>query len=418
MGGIARTAAGGWWPLVLFFAANVLFAAGLFAHAFLYNFYLDELRLAESVLGLAAASLTAGGLAALFPAGLLVDRLGCGVAYLSAVALAAGGLIAGAIVNAPAQIYVAAFVAGAGAAMWRVASGPILMRLAAPSLRPRAFSWNVALLVGSGALWTAVSGAVPAGLRMLFGLDELNAIRGGLVLGACGTALAAPLFVLASRSRTAAAVPTSSGEAASLRTVVRGLRLPGRLMAVIALVTLWMTAGGLVIPFFNIYFQRVHDLAIGRIGVIFALAQGLTALVIFGSGLAATHLGPRRLLAAWTILFAPALWGLAPVSALGLAVVLYLVQGFVPPATNPLIDQILLEAAPPRRHGAISSWRNGATELSGLVGAGAAGWLLETGSFGHLFGVAGGVAALGAAGLLISLRRLDSESRVAKPVNR
>ena len=48
----AGAEAGGWVPVALFFVANVLFGAGLFSHAFLYNFYLDELQLGESVMGL------------------------------------------------------------------------------------------------------------------------------------------------------------------------------------------------------------------------------------------------------------------------------------------------------------------------------------------------------------------------------
>ena len=63
--------------LGLLFGGNVLFAAGLFFHAFLYNFYLDAIGHSEAVMGYAAASLTAGGLAALLPAGKLVDKLGC-----------------------------------------------------------------------------------------------------------------------------------------------------------------------------------------------------------------------------------------------------------------------------------------------------------------------------------------------------
>ncbi len=387
----------GWSPVVLFFAANVMFGAGLFAHAFLYNFYLDELQHSESVFGIAAAALTAGGLTALLPAGLVVDRLGTTVTFIGAVALASAGLLAGALVIEPWPIYGAAFVAGAGTTTWRVAMGPIIMRLATPGMRSRAFSWNVALLLGSGALWTAGSGAFPQWLEDSFGFEHLNAIRSALVFGAAWTALSAVPFLLAARGRLHP--DGGSPRRQSRRSVAAlfpGLRIPGSLLALVALVALWMSAGGLVIPFFNIYFQRLHGLAIDRIGLIFALVQAVTALVVFGSGLASSWLGPRRVLVIWMLIFAPALWGLVAVSAAELAILLFLIQGLVPPATNPLIDQILLESAVPEQHGAISSWRNGATELSGLIGAGAGGLLLEFGSFPLLFGVAGVVALLGA----------------------
>lgn len=396
-----------WSSVVLFFAANVLFGAGLFAHAFLYNFYLDALQHSESVLGIAAAALTAGGLMALLPAGLVVDRLGSAIAYLGAASLATAGLVSGAVAVEPLSIYAAAFVAGAGTATWRVAMGPIIMQLARADMRARVFSWNVALLVGSGAVWTAASGALPGWLQAVISLDYLNAIRCGLVLGAAGTALSALPFLFARAGRSSAVVRPRPDQAARLPALFRDLRIPGSLAVMVALVALWMSAGGLVIPFFNIYFQRVHDLAIDRIGLIFALVQATTAVVIFGSGLVASRVGTRRALVAWMLLFAPVLWSLAAVSAVELAILLFLIQGLVPPATNPLIDQALLECAPADKRGAVSSWRNGATELSGLIGAGVGGWLLERGSFSVLFGVAGLIALLGALTLGRAIKRED-----------
>ncbi|UCF18821.1 MAG: MFS transporter [Gemmatimonadota bacterium] len=400
--------AAGWVPVALFFVANILFGAGLFSHAFLYNFYLDELRLGESVMGLAAATLTAGGLAALLPAGIVVDRLGTAVAFLVAATLAVAGLVAGAFVTGPLLIYAAAFLAGAGTATWRVAMGPILLQLARPAMRARAFSWNVALLVGSGAAWTAASGALPGWSEALLGVDRLSGIRVGLVLGAGGTALSAAVFFFANRGRLRAGATAERGPV-SIPAILQGLRIPAALLTLVVLVALWMSAAGLVIPFFNLYFLREHGLPLDRIGLIFAVSQAAAAVVIFGSGEVASRLGPRRTLAAWMLLFAPALWMLAAASAVELAILLFLVQGLVPPATNPLIDQILLERAPPRRRGAVSSWRNAATDVSGFVGATAGGAVLELGSFDGLFALAGGLGLLGAMALIIGLKRLTSQ---------
>ncbi len=111
-------------PLGPLFAGNVLFGAGLFFHAFLYNFYLEALGHPETVMGYAAASLTVGGLAALLPAGRLVDTLGARVVLRGAVVLGAVGLVAGAVVARPAMVYAAAVAAGAGAGSWRAAQGP------------------------------------------------------------------------------------------------------------------------------------------------------------------------------------------------------------------------------------------------------------------------------------------------------
>jgi MFS family permease len=389
--------------LARFFGANIMFAAGLFAHAFLYNFYLESVGAGAALMGGAAASLTAGGLVALIPAGRLVDRRGPGSAYVAGAVLAATGLIWSAWVSSPAGVYATGFLAGAGTSAWRVSMGPAIMRLADERTRSRAFSWNVALLVASGSVWTAIAGAAPGwvGAR---GLGATESLRTALVAGALLTLIAA--LALPRRHVRAAVADTHRGTVQDA--AERASSMPRSFAFVILVVAVWMCAGGLVLPFFNVFFQRAHSLSIGRIGTIFGAAQLATAAVLALSAEAAARAGPRRVLAAWTVLFAPALLALAWAGSPGLAVALYLVAGFVPPATNPLIDQVLLEDVPPTRHGFVSTWRNGATELSGLLGASIGGILLEATSFAVLFSVAGAVAALGAGALFIVLRRFDA----------
>jgi MFS family permease len=397
--------------VVAYFVANALFAAGLFAHAFLYNFYLDALGLGEGVMGVAAAALTAGGLAALIPAGLVTDRLGPAKTFLLASAVCATGLAAGGVVATRSGVYAAAAVAGMGAAAWRVAMGPLLLRLAPGRLRSRVFSWNVALLVGSGAAWTAIAGSVPGWIEQTTGLGGAPAIRGALLAGAVLTGLSAVVFLPVSRALRAARTERPT----TVRPSLSELRIPPVLAAGVLAVFLWMVAGGLVIPFFNLYFSRVHALPVDRIGALFAVAQAFTAVALVASGEAAGRLGARRVLAAWSLLFAPVLWLLPLADALPLALALFFVQGLVPPATNPLIDQVLLERAPAGRHGAVSSWRNAATETSGLVGAALGGFLLERQSFTVLFVTAASVAAAGALALVVWLRAHSGQTPPSPP---
>jgi MFS family permease len=381
------------------FAANVLFGAGLFAHAFLYNFYLEGLGQGESLMGLAAASLTAGGLVALGPAGVVVDRVGPRAAFAGAAGLAALGLAAGALVRAPLAVDAAAFLAGMGTASWRVAGGPLLLRLAPAHLRARAFSWNVAVLLGSGAVWTAAAGAVPSWLEGV-GATAQAGLRGALLLGAGATGLSALLML---------ALPSveRDGDASRVRgaSALSALAIPRSLLGVVALVAVWMAASAIVLPFFNLYFTRVHGLPVERVGALFATVQLVTAGILLVSGELAARAGPLRVLAGWVVVFAPALWGLAAIKALGPAIALYLLQNLVPPATNPLLDQLLLERAPPGRQGAVSGWRNGATDGAGLVGAAVGGALLERAGFAPLLALAGALAILGGVPLLLALRR-------------
>lgn len=391
--------------LVPFFAGNVLLGSGLFFHAFLYNFYLASLGLDEVVMGIAAASLTAGGLVALLPAGRLVDRRGVRTALVSGTLCAGLGLAAGAVVEQPTAIYTAAFVAGLGAVTWRVSMGPYIMARAVAAQRSRVFSWNVALLVGSGAVWMITGGALADWLQAGHTLGEVGAHRATLLGGAGLTILAIPFFVAACGSGQAhRPIPAW----AMIDTGTDGGGGPEQLAPTVAAVACWMLGPALVMPFFNIFFSREFQLDVALIGTVFGVAHLATALVMVGSGELAGRMGPRRVLAIWTAVFPPVLWVLAGVGSVELAIGLYFVQGTVSPATNPLIDEILLRQAPPSQRGAVSSWRNAATEIAGIVGAGAGGMVLRQSSFDALFVLAGMLGAIAALALWLALRRRTS----------
>ena len=381
--------------LALALTANMLFGAGLFAHAFLYNFYLADLGFGAVVMGTAAAAMTVGGVAALIPTGVLIDHWGIRRAYICAAAFASGGLLLGAIFEMRYGILASAVVAGAGAAGFRVVMGPLLLAVTDETTRARAFSWNVGLLIGSGAVWTLASGFLPGWIEATTGMSRIDGIRSALIAGAILTA-ASMLLTLRMPSRSAAMMA---------QPVRAPLRIPTHLLAVIAMVAVWMTAAALVLPFFNVFFQRVHGLPMGRIGVLFGIAQAITALLLFASGELAARKGTRRVLGFWLLAFAPALALLPLTAALPFAFALYLVQGAVAPATNPMIDQLLLEQAPANQRGAVSSWRNAATELAGIVGAAAGGFILQSGGFSPLLLTAALVGALGAIGLYALLVR-------------
>src|SRR5438876_3159538 len=86
------------WRLIVFFMGNVCVAAGLFVHAFSFNFYLRELGFTATMMGHQVAAMTIGGLTALLPAGVVIDRLGTRVALLGGVVVATIGLAVATIV--------------------------------------------------------------------------------------------------------------------------------------------------------------------------------------------------------------------------------------------------------------------------------------------------------------------------------
>lgn len=384
--------------LLRLLAANVAFAAGLFVHGFLYNFYLERLGFTPLEMGRAQAALTGGALLALVPAGRLVDRAGARACMLAATVAAATGLALGGLARGEASIYAAALLAGAGTGAWRVAGGPLMLAATTPASRARAFSWNVGLMVGAGGLLYFLGGAVPEFLEGR-GWDTLAARRAALIGAALLTLAATLLYARLPAARPATVAPTASTDAAST-----GGWTDARLAVVAGAVFVWMLAGALTLPFFNLYFARGHGLSLTATGALLGGAQIATALVLLGSAELAQRRGPRAALTAWTLVLPPALLLLALGLPLGVAAAVFVVQGFAAPATFALIDQLVLERADPARRGHAASWRNVATEASGVTGAAAGGAVLAAASFGVLFAAAAAAALLGALALAAVLR--------------
>jgi MFS family permease len=379
--------------LALFFAGNVCVGAGLFVHAFLFNFYLRELDRSASVMGYQAAAIMIGGLVALLPAGLIIDRIGLRHALLGGVVVATAGLALTALTRTPATIYPAAFLIGLGGATCRVSWSPAIMGLTTETGRTRAFTWNVALLVGTGGAWILLAGLLPTWSSRLARTAGLSGIQLTLLAGAGVSALALicywPLRLPG---------PTDGHRRAI------SIGLPREVRTLVPVVAAWMLAAALVLPFFNIFFRDRFGVSLARIGALFGAAHVAHAVMLVGAAELAVRWGPRRALMIWMAALAPTLWLLSISDVLGLAIALYVVQGLIAPATNPLIDQLLLERAQRGQHGVVASWRNAATEGAGALGASAGGRVLDGSSFSTLFLLAGAVAAAAGALLSVALR--------------
>jgi predicted MFS family arabinose efflux permease len=307
------------------------------------------------------------------------------------------GLAAGAATERPVSVYLAAALAGIGFGLWRVTVAPALMRLAAPAQRPRAFAWNVGLLVAGAGVWTALAGSVPDWLASGLGLPRLTALRLALAIGALGSVLAAVLFGVMPSGPAHRAPASNPAARPSFRTALGVLPIVG-------FVWLWMLGPALGAPFLNLLFNRRLELPVSTIGLLFAAANLLWGAIVFASGDVAARVGRTRLLMLALAFFAPATWGLSVASSMGLAVGLFLLQGAVSPLVNPLIDQLLLERVPPSRHGLVSSWRNAAADLSAMAGASVGGRVLAASGFTPLLIGAGVVGLAGAAGLVLAFR--------------
>jgi MFS family permease len=351
------------------------------------------------------AAMTLGGLCAFLPAGVGIDRFGLRPTLLSGVAAAFAGLTLTAVLRDPLLIYPSAALIGFGAATCRVAWAPAIVRLASGALRARALTWNVALLIASGSLWIYLAGRLP-------GAVERWSLSAALPAGGTQLVLLASAGVTALAALCYSAMPRAPAAGATQR--AGAIAIPRDIGVLVLLVGFWMLAAALVLPFFNVYVADRFALPMRDVGAIFAIVKLVSAVVLVGAGELAARFGAGRMLLVWTMLMAPALAWLSVTGTLSIAVALYFAYGIVAPATNPLIDQLLLERVSRERHGVVAGWRNAAAEGAGAAGASTGGRVLEGGSYSSLFLFAAMIALTTAAALNVALLR--RRSHAAEPV--
>lgn len=377
-------------------AANVVFAAGLIVHGFLYNFYISGLGFDPRTMGHAQAALIAGGLLAFLPAGRVTDRVGPRATLVLASLVTAGALAAGGLVETRLGLLTTSLLAGVGAAGWRVASGPSLMRLASGGNQARWFGWNTGLLVAAGGTGVLGAGAASDWLAARPGLDALSAYRILLVGSATLTGLASPMFA----RLTIPPAARADGPPSAMPP------MPPRLWFVLAAVAVWWLGHSLAGPFFNVYFRDALAVPVTTIGVLFAVHGWTAAGASVLGGEAASRWGVERPLTTLAALLPISLLGLAVAGSPGPAASWFLVHGLAGPGANPLIDQALFARCRTYQQGTVASWRHLVTDVAGIAGASAGGLAIAAGGFRSMMAGAAGLALLGTVGLSITTARV------------
>ncbi len=377
----------------------MLFASGLIFQAFLYNFYLQSLGLTAAVMGHAKAAGTIGSLVTLLPAGRLADRVGARLTVLVGTLTLTLGLCAGAFVTTPAFVYATAIIAGSGSGFWRVTIAPLLMRIADPRLRARAFAWNTGLLMGWGGVGVALAGALSTWLEERWGMGHLSAIRSALLLGALGSGVSAFLFLALPGSP---AVARNVGMPEAMQPIIDSPPVMARVLPRIVLLAVWGIGPALVVPFLNIFLSRARGLSIAGTGYVMGASSVGWSVALLASAEIATWFGVRRTLVAALLGFVPAILGMSLVRSLELTIAFFFLQGVMAPLADPLSDQWLLGMTPSQRQGAVSSWRQVSADVGAIIGSMLGGWILAGGTFDSLFVVAGAIACVGALGVWAS----------------
>lgn len=348
---------------------SLLFGLALSVAEILFNFYLVSLGYAADTAGLMSTVSRGSGMLIGIPMGLLIDRVGAQRAIALGLTLFCSGW---AIMLASRELWalvLGQFVVGASYLMAGTAVTPLLASVTTDGERAQVFGLNASATLIVGLLGSSIGGLLPTMAGAALGAGPQDTASYRLALGAViALGVAAALPVLGTMRR----LEETRGVGAAVLPLER-LPLRGMLRFSLPAFTLGI-AGGLFLPFQNLFFREqfgMDDATVGVILAVGALGAGIGALL--GSQVT-RRLGLRRgaaalrsgAIGAMLLLLAPLLMP---------AVVGFFLRGMFVAASFPQMDALAMRSVPAEQRGVMMSamsvfWSGGwalAAAVSGYV---------------------------------------------------
>jgi MFS family permease len=368
-----------------FMIANFCTQIGMGVFMVMYNIYIKELGLSESVNG-SVVSLNALALVImLVPAGLISDRLGRKNLIVAGTLLMVCMLTARSIVTTEQTILTLAFCTGLIWAFVQVSGVPFLAENSTAKERMNLFSIHFSLVTVANVLGNLLGGVL-ADLFQLFGLPVVESIRFALLIG-CSIFLVGIPFMLRVK------IPTRKARLAKEEVVDGEPKVKPNLKRNLKMVALFSVSNlligigaGLVIPYLNLYFANRFDAANSTIGFILALGSAMTAVAMLLGPKLVNRVGKVNALLIFQFASIPFLFLSAFTNSLLLAAIGFLMRQALMNAGNPITSAIAMEVVDDRYKGFANSVNqmifNVGWALMGLPAA----WLVTT--YGNYWGYA------------------------------
>jgi MFS family permease len=385
----------GFW---MYFTAAFCFDAGFAVYFFLFNLYLLDLHYFERTIGLIGGAMTLGSVVGTLPAGVLARRFGLRPLLVVAfVAAPAAGALRAVWSWEPAQIALA-FLSGVAMCGWTVSYLPTIAGLTTEKNRPSAFSLVYAASIACSCLGAVICGDLPIWLHRAGIEMHPVAIKRMILLGSCAVAAVGLAAVLHLPHAPLTAVREEDAE-----TSIPGLRfvkitaLPV-LLRVLPVLMLWSVVLASFTPFANVYLERNLHLSLEKIGLVFAVSQGLQLCAILFNPLLFRVFGMVSGIAITEVATAAAMGAMAVAPGLRLSIGLYLTFTALQWMSAPGLYNLLMDRTPERERSTAAAITMFTTSLVSSGATTAAGFLFAKAGYPRvLLGIAAfamGVAAL------------------------
>lgn len=367
----------------LFMLANVLIQIGMGVFMVMYNLYIKELGMPETINGKVISMTALATAIMLIPAGFLSDKFGRKWMIVGGAVFGGMTLFYRSIVVLETPMIYAAFFTGLFMAFVQVSGVPFLAENSTTKERVHMFSMHFALMTIANVIGSLLGGVVADGLQVVFSMSAEEAIRWSLLTGAVIFTIGLlPLFKLTTTAPQKETIQ-SSPEALPPPEQDNDLRRNLIVIFHFSFASLLIGFGsGLVIPYLNLYFANRFDASNAFIGLILALGSAMTAVAMLIGPVLVKRVGKVRALILFQFLSIPFLLLTAYTTSLTLASLGFLIRQALMNAGNPIQSAVAMEVVADKYKGLANSINQTVFQIGwASMGAVAAGLVMSFGSY-------------------------------------
>jgi MFS family permease len=331
-----------------YLAYYFLLSIHLGVYGVIFNLYILRLGIRDDLLGLMLAVVYVSmGLFAV-PAALLCDRIGRKWTLAVSILISTFSLVM--LYNIVSVDWLMIFSAfyGVGVSIYTVAGSPFLMENSTPDERMYLFSINSALSQVAYIIGCLAGGAMP-GILIRAGVNAASpeVYRFTLFISLAVIALSAiPILYMKEAKRPIKPIK---------RLAVLGETIKERKIQKLILINGLVGIGaGMIVPFFNVYFQNLAASA-GQIGVIFSAGEMVMVIGLVVIPMMTMRYGKIRTIAFTELASIPFLIMLAFTTNIFVAAFAYIMRMTLMNMANPAINNFNMELVSEEQHATVSS---------------------------------------------------------------
>lgn len=368
----------------LFMLANILIQIGIGVFAVMYNLYIKELGMPETINGKVISMSSLATAITLVPAGFLSDRYGRKWLIFLGTLLTSLTLFFRSIAVIETPIIYAAFLTGIFMAFVQVAGVPFLAENSSPSERVHLFSIHFALMTVANVIGSLLGGVIADVLQLLPQFGAVEALRWALLIGSLifFSALL-PLFKLENRKVNISELTNVSKVDGASKEVEQDFKKNMILIFHFTFASILIGFGsGLVVPYLNLYFANRFNASNSYVGLILSLGSAMTAVAMLIGPKLVQRIGKVKALITFQLVSIPFLLLTAYTTSLFLASFGFLLRQALMNAGNPIQSAIAMEIVSDKYKGLANSMNQMAFNLGwAAMGSVAAGLIVNYGTY-------------------------------------